>query len=219
MLIVFLILNNMYLLVECQVFPCIDYVKKLIEYKNIKIESYESYQKMSFRNRYIISGANGLLNLTVPVMGGREQKSLIKEVRIDNSTNWKTRHWRSLLSAYNKAPYFEFYAEDIKNLIFSREELLFSFNIKILDWLCKALEINAVIGFTEAYIAQYSTETDYRNYFLPKSFQKDAGNWVPHYSQVFEERIGFQPNLSIIDLILCEGPNAIYLLNHSKSRS
>lgn len=207
------------LIIDCQPFPCIGYMKKLIEYKHIKIEAYENFKKMSFRNRYIISGANGLLNLTVPVMGGREQKSLIKEVRIDNSTDWKTKHWRSLLSAYNKAPYFEFYAEDIKNLIFSREELLFSFNIKILNWLCNSLKINSVVEFTESYVSHYNNETDYRNYFLPKSFQKNATNWFPHYSQVFAERIGFQPNLSIIDLILCEGPNAIYLLNHSKSKS
>lgn len=164
----------------------------------------------------MIAGANGVQSLNVPVAGGREQKTLIKEVRIDNSTSWQIKHWRSLLSAYSKAPFFEFYAADIKNLVFSEEEFLFSLNIKILDWICKTLKINAEIEFTERFMVQYSEETDYRNYFLPKSFQENTINEVPHYSQVFEERIGFQPNLSIIDLILCEGPNAIHLLKTDK---
>lgn len=119
------------LVVECQLFPCIYYIKKLIESKHIKIEVYENFQKMSFRNRYIIAGANGIQNLTVPVLGGREQKSLIKEVRVDNSTNWKTKHWRGLLSAYSKAPFFEYYASEIKSLVFAEEEFLFLLNIKI----------------------------------------------------------------------------------------
>ncbi len=199
--------------IDYQLFPCISYTKKLTEYKHIEFEAYESFQKMSFRNRYVISTANGLLSLTVPVLGGREQKTLIREVRIDHSTDWQTKHWRSLSSAYRKASFFEFYSGDIRNLIFSREKSLFSFNIKILEWLCKALKTNSVIGFTEKFISCYNDETDYRNYFLPQSFQKNINNWSPHYSQVFEDRIGFQPNLSIIDLILSEGPNSINLLN------
>ncbi len=201
----------MSLIIDCQLFPSILYIMKLTDYKYIKIEKYESFQKMSFRNRYVISGANGIQALTVPVLGGREQKSLITEVRIDNSTAWKTKHWRSLLSAYSKAPFFGYYAPYIRDLIFSEEEFLFSLNIKILSWICKTLKINVIIEFTESFIRNYEEETDCRNYILPKSFQNPAYK-VPYYSQVFEDRIGFQPNLSIIDLILCEGPNSINLI-------
>lgn len=203
----------MTLVIECQPFPCVDYIKKLIEIKHIKIEQYESFQKMSFRNRYIVSGANGLQSLTIPVEGGREQKTLIKEVRIDNSTDWKTKHWRSLLSAYSKAPFFEFYSSELKEMIFTEEDLLFSFNIKILNWICNVLKIDLVIDFTDRFILHYEDEIDYRNYFLPKSFQKNSARWVPKYSQIFEDRLGFQPNLSIIDLILCEGPNSIDVMH------
>lgn len=201
----------MTLIIDCQSFSCISYIKKSIEYQYIKIEKYENFQKMSFRNRYMIMGANGIQNLTVPIAGGREQKTLIKDVRIDNSTNWQTKHWRTLLSAYSKAPFFEFYSDDVKNLLFSEEEFLFSFNIKILNWLYKQLRINVVIEFTESFIVHYEDEADFRNYFLPKSFQENIAE-LPPYPQVFEDRLGFQPNLSIIDLLFCQGPGALDLL-------
>src|SRR4051794_13079496 len=108
----------MSLVIESQSFPCIDYVKKLIVHKHIKIEQYDTFSKMSFRNRYVILGANGIQSLTIPVQGGREQKTSIKEVKIDLTTNWNTKHWKSILSAYSKAPYFEFYAGGVKELLF-----------------------------------------------------------------------------------------------------
>jgi hypothetical protein len=200
------------LIIDNQPFPCICYIKELIKYEHIKIEKYDTFQKMTFRNRYIISGANGVMNLTIPLKGGREQKTLMKDVRIDNSMNWRIKHLRSLTSAYSNAPYFEFYYQDLQKLIFTKEEFLFPFNIKILDWLCNTLKIIAELGVTESFVGYYEAAADYRNYFLPKSFQKNEFDTVPHYSQVFEDRLGFQPNLSIIDLILCQGPNAMQLL-------
>lgn len=203
----------MSLIIDSQLFPCIDYVKQLNQYKHVKIEIYESFQKMSFRNRYIISGANNVINLSIPIAGGREQKTLIKDVRINNAIDWQTMHWRTLLSAYSKAPFFEFYSKDVKTLIFSKEDLLLSLNIKVLSWVVKVLKINIDIEFTENFVLHYDNYADCRNHFLPKSFQNDTINWVPKYPQVFEDRLGFQPNLSIIDLIFCVGPNASYLLS------
>lgn len=199
-------------IIDCQLFPCICYMENLIRNKYIKIEKYDNFKKMSFRNRCVIAGANGVQNLTVPVVGGREQRALMKDVRIDNSTNWQTKHWRSLVSAYNKAPFFEFYFEDVKALLFSKEEFLFSFNITIIEWLFKTLKLNATIEFTENYKENYKDDTDYRNCILPKNFQKHSKNLFPHYAQVFEDRLGFQPNLSILDLLFCQGPNAISFL-------
>lgn len=205
----------MSLVIENQSFPCIDYMKKSIVSKHIKIEQYENFQKMSFRNRYIVSGANGLLSLTIPVKGGRDQKVAIKDVVINNEIDWKSIHWKGLLSSYSKAPYFEFYVADLKELLFSEEEYLFLLNIKILGWVYKVLKVNVKVGFTEEFLESYEGDSDYRNCFLPKSFQNNTENWKPRYPQVFEDRVGFQPNLSIIDLLFCEGPNAINLLTQS----
>lgn len=203
----------MSLVIDNQLFPCIDYIKLLSRNTHIKFEKYDNFKKMSFHNRYIICGANNLINLTIPVIGGREQKTLLREIRIDNSANWQIKHWRSLTSAYGKAPFFEFFSESVKKLLFNREDFLFSFNYNILVWICKTLKVEATLDFTEGFINDYNDDKDFRNYFVPKSFQRDPANWLPRYAQVFEDRAGFQPNLSIIDLIFCEGPNAVHLLN------
>ncbi len=203
----------MILVVENQSFPSIDYIRKLKENKDIRIEKYEHFQKMSFRNRYVIATANGITGLTIPVKGGREQKTIITEVEIDNSTNWRTKHWRSILSAYNKAPFFDFYASKVNSWLFNKEQSLFDFNIYILKEVCNLLQINSSISFTDEYKATYENQFDFRNVLLPKSFQDGRLLWQPKYSQVFEDRIGFQPNMSIIDLLFCEGPNAANLLH------
>ena len=204
----------MILLVENQLFPPIDYIKKIAEAKHVKIDKYEYFRKATFRNRYVIATANGLSSLTIPVAGGREQKTLITEIEIDSTTDWRIKHWRSLTSAYRKAPFFEYYAEEIKSLLYNTETGLFNFNISILHKLLKLLNINANIDFTTEY-SSYSADKDFRNKLLPKSFQAEAGGWQPKYSQVFEDRIGFQPNLSILDLLFCGGPNLLNLLEQS----
>lgn len=205
----------MKLIIETQSFPPVDYFKKIMETSNVKIEQYENFQKMSFRNRYVIAGANGIQTLTIPVAGGREQKKPIKEVKIDTTDTWPKKHWLSLVSGYRKAPFFDFYAADIQNLLFSSETFLFSFNVNILSWLCKALNISNLVEFTDSFCDVYEKDVDYRNKILPKSFQKNTEDWLPRYTQVFEDRHGFLPNLSILDLLFCEGPNAINLLNSS----
>lgn len=201
-------------IIDCQLFPCIDYIKELIKYKYTKIDKYEYFKKMSFRNRYIIAGANGLISLTIPVAGGREQKKLIGEIEIDHTSNWPTKHWRSITSAYSKAPFFDFYAEEVKSMIFNPEKNLFNFNVFIVTRLSNLLNINAYISFTDEY-KEAVDETDSRNKFLPRNFQMNAAIWKPRYAQVFEDRLGFQPNLSILDLLFCEGANARYLIERS----
>jgi hypothetical protein len=207
--------QNRTYLVESQLFPCVDYFKTAIQYKNIKIELYDNFQKMSFRNRYMIAGANGLCGLTVPVAGGREQKTLMREVQIELSGSWQIKHWRSITSAYKKAPYFEFYSAEVKNLLFSNENSLFEFNLSIIRWLVKVLNMGVAIEFTERFDEPNGSDQDFRNHFLPKNYHFDREGWLPKYSQVFEDRLGFQPNLSIIDLLFCEGPNSVNLLSNS----
>lgn len=206
-------------IIENQLFPCIDFIKILVKAKHIRIDAYEHFQKMSFRNRFIIAGANGLVNLTIPVAGGREQRTLITDIEINANTNWAIKHWRSISSAYSKAPFFDFYADEIKTMLFNEDKNLFNFNCFIINKISKLLTINCHIDFTDEYImpnlALAKGEIDYRNTLLPRNFQVNRENWRPKYSQVFEERLGFQPNLSILDLLFCEGPNSINLLEKS----
>ena len=94
------------LIIDNQYFGTINYIKILFQFSNIKIEQYESYQKMSFRNRCMVAGSNGVVHLSVPLEKGRGQKELMKDVRISHSANWQVQHWRTIESFYSRSPIF-----------------------------------------------------------------------------------------------------------------
>ena len=202
-------------LIDLQLFPSIDYIKEFINCPNIIIEACESMQKRSFRNRYVISGANGLIGLTVPIVGGREKKQFYKDVKIDYSENWQLRHWKTLQSSYNKSPYFEHYAPALQSFFSAEEDFLFLFNYKILDWITKTLKINTLITLYDNNNKNINIESNIINKFLPNVPLNPDYVWKPKYPQVFEDRFGFLPNLSILDMLFCVGPNSLSLLKNN----
>lgn len=201
--------------VECQYFPNSCYISTLIKEPYILLEACEAFQKTSFRNRTMVPGANGVVSLTVPVKNGREQKTLITQVEADNSQDWRTQHWRTISSCYSKAPFFGYYAEGVHGLIFSDEQLLFQLNYSILKWIFQVLKVQPEISLTAEYKRDYShtNVVDLRNQWLPKNIHARSPEGYVKYPQVFEDRIGFQPNLSFLDLLFNEGPNAAHLLS------
>jgi WbqC-like protein family len=196
------------LLIEYQYFPPVTVIKTSITCTHIRILSYEKFRKMSFRNRCIIPAANGLTTLSVPLLGGRENTLPMKDVRIDNSVNWQLRHWRTISSAYGRSPWFEHYAGGLEKYYLRRFDFLADWDIELLQWVLTCLDSQVNIEILEKEPEKGGQEIiiDYRNKILPKNFQEEKG--IPDYVQVFQEKIGFQPNMSIIDLIFCEGKNA-----------
>lgn len=198
------------LITDNHYFPCIAYCSALFDFSYIKIEQYENYPKTGFRNRCVVAGSNGLIHLSVPVQNGRDQKAVYKDVRVSYHENWPVQHWRTIASCYSKAPFFEYYAADLQALLEKKWDFLFDLNWHILQWLQKIWKLPASIEATETYHKAYpGSFDDQRNKWLPKNY---AAHPTPHYYQLFEDRIGFQPNLSIIDLLFCEGPAAADLL-------
>jgi hypothetical protein len=199
----------MELIVESQYFSPVILFKKSIEVLNIKIDVYEPWRKMSFRNRCVVIGANGPINLSIPVLEGREQKRLLKEVVIDNRKPWQSQHWKTIVSCYNRSPWFDFFEPGLNELYRQPVELLVDWNRICLEWVTGKLGLPVNANFSQ-YVpdADPGAEVvDWRNKLTPKSLQTDFPNPV-RYHQVFEERIGFIPNLSILDLLFCEGKNA-----------
>lgn len=211
------------LIVENQYFTCINLVKYLFLKTHINIYPFEPYRKMSFRNRCVVAGSNGLVHLSIPVENGRNQKAPFRDVRISYREDWQTHHWRTLTSCYNKSAFFEFYRDGVEKFFLEREVFLFDLNIKILFWLNGALKMDCKIDIVEnPPQAEETAFIDLRDRWLPKNFQADDRQndgkiLLPalKYFQVFENRIGFQPNLSILDLLFNEGPNAAALLKDS----
>lgn len=207
--------TNRILIVENQYFPIINYIKILFENTHIIFYSFEAYQKMSFRNRCIVAGSNGLINLSVPVENGRNQKVPFKDIRISYKDGWQKQQWVTLLSCYNKSAFFEFYRDGLEKLFTGKIEFLFDLDLEILQWLKGVLQFTAEIVVLDdpAFLEQRAEITDYRNRWLPKNYDQPALNtFAQRYYQVFEERIGFKQNLSILDLLFNEGPNARNLL-------
>lgn len=197
--------HNNTLLIDCQFFGTIDYYKILFQFSNIEIEQYETYQKMSFRNRCMVAGSNGVVGLSVPIEKGRGQRGLMKDTRISREGNWRIQHWRTIASCYSRAPFFEFYSDGVHDLLLRDPVFLLDWNLEILDWLKRVLKLPAAIHRSPEYRkTPPEGMTDLRKRFLPKNYQTVP--WDLKYTQVFEDRIGFQPNLCILDLLFCCGP-------------
>ena len=196
----------MNLIIDSQYFPSIIYYKISYNLSNIIFEQCETYQKMSFRNRCQLAGAQGRVDLSVPLAGGRDQKTMMKEVRIVADRSWQVRHWRTIVSCYNRSPWFDFYRDGLEALFRQRADFLLDWNMRCFEWSLQVLGMARPVGLTDRYLAGYGPEeaVDWRGKIMPGvEFE------TPRYYQVFEERIGFIPNLSILDLLFCEGKEAI----------
>ena len=168
------------------------------------IESQENYQKQSFRNRCHILTSQGILSLVIPVVHQQGLPISIQEAQIDNKRPWAIQHWRSLISGYNKSPYFAYYKHYFEGLYLNPPALLFDFNMQLLEIFCKIVKLEMPLLNTswEEIPAQ---QMDLRSMFHPK--QKPEIPALPYY-QTFETENGFADNLSAFDLIFNEGPEA-----------
>ena len=206
------------ILTEFQYFGTVNWYKLLFQFSNIQFEQYETYQKMSFRTRCMIVGSNGLINLSVPLEKGRSQKLLIKDVKISYSENWQEQHWRSIASCYGNSPFFEFYEESLLLLFEIRPTYLIDLNWQTFEWVTKRLKWGAQMERTDQYLPENPNGVfDARNLFKPRDY--DQVKDVVKYQQVFEDRIGFKPNLSVLDLMFCNGPGSKSLLTSNQSNN
>lgn len=199
---------NKAIIIENQYFPVINWFKYSFKNNYIVIFECESYQKMSFRNRTVILGSNGRINLTVPILKGRNIHLPFKEVKIALHEKWEVNHWRSIVSCYSKSPYFDYYRQSLEKLFTNQYEFIFDLNLEILYWLKEVLKFPAeiIVAGSEMETFYKSGVTNLTNRWLPKNFQLDE--FPIKYPQVFEERINFQPNLGILDLLFNTGPEA-----------
>lgn len=199
------------LLIESQYFPPISFYKTLISVDILNIERYEHYQKVSYRNRCYVAGPNGVILLSVPLTKGKNQRTIMKDVRISNEEKWQALHWKTLTSAYRRSPWFEYFEEDLEALYSRDFSFLLDWNMACLEWANKAVGIERPVSLTESFRKTYDAATgvlDQRDVMIPGKSQAD----LPQYTQVFGERTGFMPDLSILDLLFCEGKRALELL-------
>jgi hypothetical protein len=193
-------------------FPSIAWWMAAANCETIILDKAEHFEKMSYRNKYYITGANGPITLSIPLTDGREQRKAMQDVQICNKDRWQVQHWRTLVSVYKRSPYFDFYEPDLEPLFHTTYERLIDFDLASVEWLKKQLKLKCNIEFAGSYIKNYEDAADMRNM---KRSKEDTTN-APRYYQLFEERNGFLSNLSMLDLLFSEGPGAIGLLHPLK---
>ncbi len=193
--------------------PNLHYFYYVANAEAIVIDVHEHYEKQSYRNRCRILSANGPLDLSIPVEHPGKACSL-KDVKLSNRS-WKAQHFTALKSAYGKAPYFEFFADDIKSLYAVDHETLLAFNTAQLQFILKALRLKTQVRFSNAYVRTEQSK-DLRALIHPKKdFRLDleiAEHLQKPYYQGFSERFGFCANLSILDLLFNKGLDSVTYL-------
>jgi hypothetical protein len=190
--------------------PPVEYFVKVNRYKPvILVEKEEHFPKQTYRNRAHISSPDGTLALTVPVVKGSKNHTMIKEVKISHDFDWQRLHWQSLQTCYRRSAYFEYYEDDFATFYEKKYDFLFDYNEELLRFILKAIKLQVEIKFTDQYEAAYPGFDDLRSTITPK---KDLEFMQKPYYQVFEERHGFLKNLSIADLLFNQGPHTINYL-------
>ena len=191
-------------------FGPVQWYQKLYRHHQVQIEAHETFVKQTFRNRCLIATAQGTQALTVPVV--HQPGATTAEVRISDHGNWRHLHWQAITSAYGDSPFLEYYEDDLRPFFFERQwEYLFDYNWDIMLKMCQLLDFQPHPTRTTQW-AESGDFQDFRTAISPKHPAADTAFQPRPYYQVFASRHGFLPNLSILDLLLNMGPEAIFLL-------
>lgn len=196
-------------------FPSIEQMAAIAQAENVVFEVQDNYQKQTYRNRAYIAHSNGKLLLNVPIKHNKMgQRQKTKDVLVENDFPWQEQHWKSLQSAYRTSPFFEYYEDDLEPLFKDAVTGLLAHNLKIFELLSELIGIEAEISKTQT----YKTHPEIRDLRFLVNAKRVSSFEAEPYTQVLEANHGFLPNLSVLDLLFNEGPNALgYLKSASLS--
>lgn len=209
-----MIFSDMRVVIEAQYFPSIPYYWLLHQVDQSVIDIHEHFVKQTYRNRTVINGANGPLTLTIPIKHA-SPKMVLKNVKVEHREKWINQHWRSIQSAYGKAPFFDYYAPYIEPIFIQEKTYLLEYLQESLSICQKLLGLELEVTNSEKYIeSSAEADLDMRSVITPKSDLGILSGFSPQaYFQLFGK--DFVPNLSVLDLLFCEGPNAAAIIKGS----
>lgn len=197
-------------------FGPLQWYQKLYRYDSVSIDLQETFQKQTYRNRCLIATTQGVQALTVPVV--HDASNTIGDIRISDHGNWRHLHWQALQTAYGDSPFFEYYEDDLRPFFTERHwERLKDYNMSICQKMCELLDIQPTIVQTSDFRLQPScppsiNPDDFRLGINPKHPLEDVDFQPKPYYQVYQQKHGFLPNLSILDLLFNMGPESIFYL-------
>ena len=193
--------------------------QKLHRAEHVWMEQWESFQKQTYRNRCLIATTQGIQALTVPV-DRPSTVNYIKDIRVSDHGNWRHLHWNALQSAYGESPFFDYYQDDIRPFFEQRWDFLLDFNEAIRAKMCELIDIQPKVSLTDSWSdishsslhTSHSSIIDLREAIRPKHPGADPDFEAKPYYQVYWQKHGFLPNLSILDLLFNMGPESIFYL-------
>lgn len=178
----------------------------------VTLEQFENFPKQTYRNRTVIYGANGTLALIIPVL--HNGKKTINEIEVSQRENWQKLHWKSIKNAYQSSPYFEFYEDQLAQIFTFETQSLFQFNLNALQIIQKILKTEKAYSLNEEF-TKTPAEVDFRNKFSAK---KESEFEMEEYYQTFSDKLGFEKDISILDLICNKGPESLTYLRNVQSK-
>lgn len=209
-------MTNNNILLSTAYFAPVHFYSRVLAQTNVYIEQFEHFNKQTYRNRCEVLGGNGTITLIVPVVKGRGPKVLIKDLKVSYEMDWQRNHWRTIFSAYNSSPYFEYYQDDLEPVFKKKWKYLLDLNQETNRIIYNLLELEGKVRLTEDFEEIPKGTLNYREAISPKNkIQKDLAFYPTEYTQVFTDKFGFTPNLSILDLLFNEGPNSDTILRNS----
>ena len=204
-------------------FGPLQWYQKLYRYDHVIVDQQETFQKQTYRNRCLIATTQGVQALTVPVVHGSDNH--IQSIGISDHGNWRHLHWQALQSAYGDSPFFEYYEGDLRPFFVERNwERLIDYNDAICKKICELLDIQSAVELSNLKpplgrrtlatggTQETSNLKDFRTAINPKHPLPDADFEPRPYYQVYKQKLGFLPNLSILDLLFNMGPESIFYL-------
>lgn len=209
----------------------IPYYACLMHAPQVFVEQHEHYHKQTYRNRCRVVAANGVMDLSIPVVTCNNQA--IRKVEIDYSKPWQRQHWLSLEAAYRSTPFFEYYEDDLK-LFYQQQDIkyLFDFNARLQQVICDLIDLHPQTILTQDFVTpeaavfcssdacldlrEAAAALDLREAIHPKRNLPQVLRYHPQkYTQVFDQQLGFMADMSIVDLLFNMGPESVLLLRDS----
>lgn len=195
----------------------ISYYSKLFAYNQLIIEQHDHYSKQTYRNRCLIATAEGIQALTIPTERTGGEKCATKDIHISNHGNWRHVHWNAIVSAYKHSPFFDYYEDEFHPFYEKKYDFLLDYNEALQQVVTKLIDFTPIINYSTDYLSSNENKADdFRELIHPKKTLKEDPYFIAHpYYQVFQERHGFLPNLSILDLLFNLGPESLLVLKDS----
>ena len=203
------------ILIELQYLPPVSTFCYLLAASAVYFEACEHYQKGSYRNRCEIAGPNGRMRLSIPLLKGKHEGQPIREVQLAYFENWPKQHWQSIKTAYGSSPFFIHYSDAFRDILLARQDTLWALNLAMMKQILAFLGWSQELPIFESDVYMLGGAADVVDCRELISPQSSPLNLQP-YVQVFTDKHGFLPNLSILDLLFCAGPAATdYLWAHA----